>query len=346
MSQVENRIIDSVADITEETDKKALVSVLVHTLADLLNVEAVLFLHLPKTNESLLEVSASSPAEAFKEKLQVVDCYHLRSDCVELDDLLTACTQEKQAQITAYNQQFRSAYPVIVNGVLTGVLDIYGHDNSDLTASMIKGLLRVYSNFLAIIDDKEHDTLTGLLNRRTFDAQLTELLTDNHAERNKYDKEDRRIEKPDIHSWLGILDIDHFKNINDTYGHIYGDEVLIMFANLMQKTFRNEDLLFRFGGEEFVVVLAPCTEADARYTFDRFRETLAEVTFSQVGHVTVSIGIVKIAHQHHITNILEHADKALYFAKGNGRNQIQLYDELISQGLIEERRFDSDIELF
>ena len=69
------------------------------------------------------------------------------------------------------------------------------------------------------------------------------------------DINERREEKVDVNNWIGILDIDHFKSINDNYGHVYGDEVLLLFSDLMKKTFRGNDLLFRYGGEEFVVVL-------------------------------------------------------------------------------------------
>jgi diguanylate cyclase (GGDEF)-like protein len=143
-----------------------------------------------------------------------------------------------------------------------------------------------------------------------------------------------------------MIDIDHFKNINDKHGHVLGDEVLILFANLLKKSFRNSDLLFRYGGEEFVVVLSPLPEADACSTFERFRQLLEAHEFPQVGQVTASIGMVNIDQREHQSLILEKADMALYYAKENGRNRLCDYHQLIEQGRLVARQVQSDIELF
>jgi Diguanylate cyclase, GGDEF domain len=91
-------------------------------------------------------------------------------------------------------------------------------------------------------------------------------------------------------SWLGLVDIDKFKCINDNYGHLFGDEVLLLVSQLMKKSFRGTDQLFRFGGEEFVIVLDHATTEGVEVAFDRLRETIAAFEFPQVGRVTISLG--------------------------------------------------------
>ena len=81
-----------------------------------------------------------------------------------------------------------------------------------------------------------------------------------------------------MQNWLAVVDIDHFKLVNDRFGHLYGDEVLILVANILRSSFRNQDRIFRFGGEEFVVLLRAATLENARQGFDRFRTHWSEST--------------------------------------------------------------------
>ena len=114
----------------------------------------------------------------------------------------------------------------------------------------------------------------------------------------------------------------------------------------MKQSFRSNDLLFRYGGEEFVVVLTPTTESDAVMVFERFRKKLEQFDFPQVGRITASAGIVKINNQLHATAVLEHADQSLYYAKEHGRNRVCNFHELTKAGLLKERDIESNIELF
>jgi len=144
------------------------------------------------------------------------------------------------------------------------------------------------------------------------------------------------------------LDIDHFKRINDTFGHLYGDEVLLLMANLMRQSFRRSDLLFRYGGEEFVVVLKTHLPNDSWNVLDRFRQTVALYQFPQVGQVTVSIGFTQIRDSEMPATIIERADRALYYAKDHGRNQMHNYEQLIGSGSLDTPQSQSEgaIELF
>ena len=143
-----------------------------------------------------------------------------------------------------------------------------------------------------------------------------------------------------------VLDFDGFKQINDTYGHSYGDEVLLILSQKMKQCFRKKDLLFRFGGDEFVIILEPVTLNEAQDVLERFRFTVANHEFPQVGKITISTGFAKICDKDYPPNILEKADKALYFAKENGRNCIHNYEALISDGKLQEQKTSGSIDLF
>lgn len=203
-------------------------------------------------------------------------------------------------------------------------------------------LLEFYTNFLSLIEDNERDALTGLLNRKTFDGRISKILTTLQTQHQRAADNSSKID-----FCLATLDIDHFKHVNDTFGHIYGDEVLLLFANLIKKTFRDDDLLFRFGGEEFVVLLANTDTTLAHLALERFRSAVESYTFPQVGQITVSIGVAVVSPDEMPRITIDRADQALYFAKQNGRNQVRVYEELVEQGLLKEQDIKTgDIELF
>lgn len=215
------------------------------------------------------------------------------------------------------------------------------------TRRAIDTLLQIYTNHRQIIDYSERDSLTGLLNRKTFDSRFARMacqVSAHEAARSPAGEERRRGAEAASH-WLAVVDIDHFKKINDRYGHLYGDEVLILIANILRASFRAQDRIFRFGGEEFVILLRSVTLDSARRALERFRETVAQYAFPQVGSVTVSIGFVGIDKDSPVM-ILGHADQALYYAKQHGRNQLRLYEDLIAAGVLQQGVSHQTIELF
>ncbi len=207
----------------------------------------------------------------------------------------------------------------------------------------------MYRNFVRLIDDAQTDDLTGLLNRKTFDDNFRELATLERSVHRPGLVEDRRQEpNPDeTQIWLGVIDIDDFKKINDSFGHVYGDEVLILLARLLQQRCREHDLIYRFGGEEFVV-LAEMAGADmAAATFERLQRAVADYTLPRVGWVATSIGVTQLRPYKTASAVLDEADQALYYAKANGKNQVWLYDRLVAAGAIQRSTIQTgDIELF
>jgi diguanylate cyclase (GGDEF)-like protein len=262
---------------------------------------------------------------------------------------IQACMREhkhEHAEVTATGE-YILWLPVWLHGKINTFLEIRNNQVYDDTAmEMIHGLFQIYCNYKSLLDYSERDALTGLFNRKTFDDQFSR-----HAfaiaphEAHSLDSDERRHSAEPKGHWLAVVDIDHFKQVNDLYGHLYGDEVLILVANILRASFRSHDRIFRFGGEEFVILLRSTTLNDARKIFDRFRQHVQEYDFPQVGKVTVSLGFVGISQETPVV-ILGHADQALYHAKKHGRNRICYYDELVTSGVLSSEISTNDVVEF
>ncbi len=215
------------------------------------------------------------------------------------------------------------------------------------TIHNVAGIVAVYRNFQNLLDYSERDSLTGLLNRKTFDDQLARMLHGAHEPEGCVPgMPERRQPQGEEKQWLAVVDVDHFKAVNDKFGHLYGDEVLILIANLLQSSFRAQDRVFRFGGEEFVVLLRSTTLDNAWKIIERFRTNVERHDFPQVGRVTVSVGFVGIRPYESPVVTLGHADQALYHAKSTGRNRVCHYDDLVSHGVLQAVASNDTAEFF
>lgn len=199
-----------------------------------------------------------------------------------------------------------------------------------LDADMTNGLLGVYRNCFAALDNAQRDQLTGLCNRKPFDTTIEKIHFNRPASTDSVTLERRSYSDPNNACyWLGMADLDDFKRINDTWGHLQGDEVLRQASEIMRDHFREGyDYLFRFGGEEFVIILRTNSEELAQSAFERFRAAIEGHQFPEVGQVTISIGVTKMRPGASPATLLDHADKALYEAKQNGRNQLCFFEQL------------------
>ena len=206
-------------------------------------------------------------------------------------------------------------------------------EDSERQANGVLSLTRIYGHQLRLLDYGELDSLTRLLNRKTFEETFDRLLQAS-ARGCGYLGGERRQADERMPAWLCVIDIDHFKRINDTFGHLFGDEVLLRFGELMRRTFRTGDRLFRFGGEEFVVLLNAVDAQRAALSFERFRSRVERHDFPQVGQVTCSIGFTRVEALDVPTDVLGRADRSLYYAKANGRNRVCDYEALLASGAI------------
>ncbi len=165
----------------------------------------------------------------------------------------------------------------------------------------------------ALADLSIRDPLTGIFNRRCFMSFLETEMLSSHNNGNSI--------------CLIMMDIDHFKRINDTFGHGFGDEVLIQTTKAAGSHIRSFDMLARYGGEEFVVVLPNCTAAQAVSIAERIRRAVADLTFRYSLDLTISLGVACSNKNESPGSLIQRADKALYIAKGQGRNQT-IFDEI------------------
>jgi diguanylate cyclase (GGDEF)-like protein len=125
---------------------------------------------------------------------------------------------------------------------------------------------------------------------------------------------------------LVMLDIDHFKKVNDTLGHLVGDQVLRVVAHKSQGTLRATDFCGRYGGEEFVIVMGQTTRDGAHVCAERVRSLVELTQFPELGNdfqVTISLGITEYQLREDLSNTISRADKALYLAKNAGRNRVE-----------------------
>ena len=160
------------------------------------------------------------------------------------------------------------------------------------------------------ITQAHRDPLTQISNRAAFDESMSKQLSSYKRHQADFS--------------LMIIDIDHFKKVNDTYGHIAGDGVLKVVAEIISKTIRGSDEVFRYGGEEFVVILGNTNQGGASFIAERVRKQIQQkvVDVSKNIQVTASIGVASSDRVDNPADTLEYADKALYQAKDLGRNQI------------------------
>ena len=154
------------------------------------------------------------------------------------------------------------------------------------------------------------DPLTGTWNRRHFEEAAV--------------LEAERAQRYAVPLSLLLFDVDHFKAINDHYGHQVGDQVLVTLADAVRAHLRAMDLLARWGGEEFVILLPHCSTAEAVRVADKLRLLVAELPFPVVGQVTVSLGAGELGPEETLDAWLKRVDDALYAAKAGGRNRVCL----------------------
>lgn len=224
------------------------------------------------------------------------------------------------------------------------VLALRCHSLSSTSQHGLTILIKIVENFSQLLLEKNSDRLTGLLNRHQLEDRVMRALANANAPTSR--SGERRAVAAHHPNWLAILDIDHFKRINDTLGHLFGDEVLILVSRLMSQSLRRNDQLFRYGGEEFVLLLIDISAEEVEKVLGRFRAILAEKEFPQFGHVTLSIGYTQIARQGSASAVLGEADQALYWAKQNGRNRVEEYRSLLERGLLQSRTNNNVAELF
>lgn len=161
------------------------------------------------------------------------------------------------------------------------------------------------------------DALTGVLNRREFDRLMS----------NEYEKL-KRYPMPSLS--IVLFDVDRFKQVNDRYGHLVGDKVLIELASLVKTKLRRSDIFARWGGEEFVI-LAHGNREQVYLLAEKLRTSIAEHAFPDLGHITCSFGVAEFSVKETMIDTIETADRRLYAAKAGGRNRVEMAGDALAQ---------------
>jgi diguanylate cyclase len=187
-----------------------------------------------------------------------------------------------------------------------------GGNISSLRRDLSTSRKKLQASLITIKEMAIHDDLTGFYNRR----HLMELIeTENN----------RSVRTGSVFS-LAMMDLDKFKNINDTFGHQAGDNVLIAFSAIVRSVLRKSDFCGRYGGEEFLIVLTQTDLQDAKVFAERIRSCVEDSFFPELGRksrITVSIGLAEHRTKESIDKTISRADEALYRAKKGGRNRVE-----------------------
>lgn len=345
LDAVGRRLLDSVIDITAEHDHARFRASFRETVSELLEVA---------------EVSFVRPVRDVEERVryqQIIDQAGVTwqgprpapADCPWISD-------ERVAQMLAAGQALAMEQgaltlllPVARGEQLIEIIVVRAAAIPTEAFYMLKAFARLYRNFLGLIMATERDALTGLFNRRTLETRLAELSKDplrQLAQAAPGYPGNRRCANDSLSHYVAMLDVDRFKKINDGFGHLFGDEVLLLVSRLMKDVLRDEDMLFRYGGEEFCAVLVCQTHEGALVALNRFRERMAAHRFPQLDQVTISIGMAQMRERELPSAAISRADQALYLAKETGRNKVCDYDAELAAGNLGPAAAADDVELF
>jgi diguanylate cyclase (GGDEF)-like protein len=347
-------VLSKLASITAIRDVELFELSVLKTLAEILKTSNISLYKFNSSNIPCRLLRYSTEKSQTNTQRRIDESHELHISDIDVPDHIKLAQQWIASTNKPYSIQktdhYLTIYPVIGSTSIVGYVSIkMVHEPTETEKFAITSILKISHNFHSLLEENQKDKLTGLLNRKTFDDTINKIqsLLPYSPQAAEYNgKENRTTQLPD-NFWLAVIDIDYFKKINDNFGHVYGDEVLLLVSQLMKQSFRNTDLLFRFGGEEFVVIVRGRNKKDAETILDRFRKMIAQYQFPQISQVTVSIGITQITEQFIIaTDIVGRADMALYYAKENGRNQLFFYEDLLAAGKIKNTIEIGSIDFF
>lgn len=296
---------------------------IINMLCETLNFNAfALIVAEPVDQMALIYIGKKTSSEMLSQVKKVVsDVYSEIIEGISLETLkmtVNRKTDIKPASEGKVNSQI--ILPLaIVNG-MAGIFSVeqnaYKKEDLSLFSTMVSGISSLYiayQSYQRIQELSVTDSLTGLYNRRKFFEEI--------------EKEVERAYRYGSRFSLIMLDIDHFKQINDKYGHQVGDTVLRKLAEVLRANTRKTDLVARYGGEEFIIMLTETPIEGAEGVADRIKTALEKVKISSLdGEVkfTASFGLSCYMPGDNVNSLISRSDQALYAAKNNGRNRIEV----------------------
>ena len=254
----------------------------------------------------------SPPAQSILQKRAIVSDHSKRGDT----------SLPWQTMALKKGLESSAAFPMVINNEAIGTMGVYAATGDAFSPQEVQLLSKLAANLgfgIVALRDRERvkklsitDPLTGLFNRNRTNETV-------EAEVNRANRYQNRFA-------VILLDLDHFKRVNDTYGHQVGDGVLVAFAQIIQASCRNTDIVGRWGGEEFIVILPDNDAASAQRLAERICQDVQRHTFGEAGHITASLGVAEFIPQESGDSLIARADAALYRAKEQGRNRVILAD--------------------
>ena len=328
------RLLQSVARMVEKPDVRALDLSLLATVREIIAAKSISLYSLQDDNEAAtrkLLVPIKGDGES-------VAAGTPEGFALEASSEFTESLRTREKTVIPIGGGVRIIHPIKAKGNVVGFLVLECEKDDPHDQEIVSILLAFYKNYASLLHDSQRDELTGLLNRKIFDERALQLIASMRSIKPTGDGAGEYC--------LALIDIDHFKTVNDQLGHLVGDETLVLFVRDMVDAFRGADLLFRIGGEEFAVILRDVDLERAIAVLERFRHAIEERDYPQLGRMTVSVGVSQITSRDFPTNVLDRTDRALYCAKQNGRNQVCAHEHLVAEGKLNVVQRDMDAELF
>ncbi len=328
------RLLQSVARLVEKPDVRALDLSLMATVREIVAARSIDLFSLHDDHDVagrkvLVPVRADSSQENGKP-----------AEGIPLESAAeyAHCYRAQEKAIVPQGAGVKIIHPIKIKTGVIGFLALECEKDDPHDQEIVSILLAFYRNYASLLHDAQRDELTGLLNRKIFDERVMQLIATLNKTPATGDGSGEYC--------LALVDVDLFKTVNDRFGHLVGDETLVLFARDMVDAFRGGDLLFRIGGEEFVVVLRDVDLPRAIAVLERFRHATEARDYPQIGTMTISVGVSQITSGDFPTNVLDRADRALYCAKSDGRNRVYSYEHLVEQKRLEPVQWGNDPELF
>lgn len=266
-------------------------------------------------------------------ELIVIDITTLQNNAIEMIKMIRVMEDlEEEVWKPILVLANKSSNSLIVDALNAGADDYLDKELLDLIISAkILAIKRIFDNrkqqvlkYSKLEQESLTDVLTGISNRRHFNEVLKRALT--------------KAQRHNTSLSIAYFDLDHFKSINDTYGHDAGDEVLRRVSQTIKSTLRSGDTFGRLGGEEFCISMPDTTIEEAFIPSERYRKSIEQLEIIYEGTripVTASFGIVQFKpYIHNLSSLLAHADEALYVSKKEGRNKVTLLKEEFATGVI------------
>jgi diguanylate cyclase (GGDEF)-like protein len=355
-------LIEHLIKLTDHRDRDLLELTLSKALIDLLSIQRVVMVRVVSEEgvRRWLEVASLDargggkvvdPLRVDFETLRPLDDNKNRMQCV--------MTRAKVEMAWAGEDGPRITYVPLFDDARNddeGVVEI--HSGAALTfeqGRIVDAVLHVFRNMYNLLAYSDRDALTGLLNRKSLDdtfysAVLEELDEGALARSQRLSAsvepgQERRHRVPPNY-WLGTLSVDSFGAVNDKYGHLIAEEVLLLVARIMNNTFRTYDRIYRFGGEQFAVLMHCPDEALVLAAFERIRVNMEKFNFPQVGRVTASAGFTRVTPDDSPSTALERAERVVDYAQHHGGNQVHAYAELVRQGVLGDVAKTGDVDIF